>query len=366
MTVSLAYSMKSMVRDNILVKELSACETMGNATAICSDKTGTLTQNRMTVLRAYMKGRQYEEATTGVIGTPAVAPLGSRVLAAEDTNPVASTSDSQLGAVSADLRHHIELAILVNSSAWIEPAAMLPGVPIADWRWKDGNQTEVAMLAWAMSSSSLKLDLVSARARTAAQLKEIEPFDSAKKYSAIIIERSEEERAAEGPNARRYRQYVKGAAEAIIAGCSREYSEGGDAIPADRQALLDIVTNFSRRGLRVLACAYRDLDCLPNEKSASGEEAAQAAGALSDCTLICLAGLSDPLRPTSYRSVRLCQRAGIVVRMVTGDHVETARFISKECGILTSPDQLCMTGADFRKMVRHEQRTHVPRSELCT
>jgi len=335
-TVSLAYSMKSMLKDNILVRELAACETMGNATAVCSDKTGTLTQNRMTVLRVFLQQQQLE-----------------RPPAREDVHP--------------HVLRLLESAIILNSAAWIEEEHVDLAVPPQDWRWKDGNQTEVALLAWLIGYG---YDVNASRAKHAPVLRASEAFDSIKKYSSIVVERSPEEMAAQG--GKRYRQFFKGAAEAIIAQCSTQIDREGRAVPLVAQSgnlhreLLDTVSDFSRRGLRVIGCAYRDIDEVPKKKDDAAVmdigstseappppymEEAEEEAPITDCTLICMAGLSDPLRPTSYRSVRLCQRAGIIVRMVTGDHVETARFISRECGIWTSKQHLCMTGAEFRKMM---------------
>jgi len=371
-TVSLAYSMKAMLKDNILVRELAACETMGNATAVCSDKTGTLTQNRMTVIRCHLQQAAHDRPPA----REELTPLTLRLL---------------------------EQSIILNSAAWIEDEHVQLSVPPQDWKWKDGNQTEVAMLSWLIGYG---FDVNASRSRHAPQLKATESFDSIKKYSSIVLQKTAEEMAEEGPGAKPYRQYFKGAAEAIIASSTRQCNAAGQPMPLPgsgagiHRELLENVSDFSRRGLRVIAFSYRDLDEVPVLKkseeqeieeaklakaalkdnavptglehkqeegqafvldaaAASGGSAESAAASdepppITDTTLIGMVGLSDPLRPTSYRSVRLCQRAGIIVRMVTGDHVLTAQFISRECGIWTSKQHLCMTGAEFRKMMEEE------------
>lgn len=235
-----------------------------------------------------------------------------------------------------------------------------------DWRWKDGNQTEVALLSWLISYG---FDVNASRLKHASQLKATESFDSIKKYSSIILEKSAEELAEEGPGAKPYRQFFKGAAEAVIANTDRQVDAAGRPVAlsgsgaAMHRELLESVSDFSRRGLRVIAFSYRDLDELPKIKKSVEEEQAEAeeerkeaegkpfslapdaaavvapaataesgaaavnvpeedeeeaAAPITDAVLIGMVGLSDPLRPTSYRSVRLCQRAGIIVRMVTG------------------------------------------------
>jgi Ca2+-transporting ATPase len=376
-TVSLAYSMKAMLKDNILVRELAACETMGNATAVCSDKTGTLTQNRMTVLRCHVQQVAHERPP----------------------------SREDLGHTTMRL---LEQSIILNSAAWIEDEHVQLSVPPQDWPWRDGNQTEVALLSWLISYG---FDVNASRLKYAPLLKATESFDSIKKYSSIVLKKSAEELAEEGPGAKPFRQYFKGAAEAIIAQTDRQVNAAGHpvALPGSGGAmhrdLLETVSDFSRRGLRVIAFSYRDLDEVPVIKKTEEQEIEEAKLAqaalkdnalptgtvaplgehkegeteavpfvldtnasespetvveekepppITDAVLIGMVGLSDPLRPTSYRSVRLCQRAGIIVRMVAGDPVETARFISRECGIWTSKHHLCMTGAEFRRMMAEE------------
>lgn len=313
-TVSLAYSMKAMLRDHILVRELSACETMGNATAICSDKTGTLTQNRMTVMRCYIGQTAHERP-------PAREELHETTL------------------------RFLEQSIILNSAAWIEDENVNLSVHPSDWKWKDGNQTEISMLAWLIGYG---FDVNECRMRNAPFIRASEPFDSLKKYSTIIMERTDDEIAAEG--GKRYRQFFKGAGEAIIAASTKSLDREGREQPLPNQGtgamhrdLLETVSDFSRRGLRVIGFSYRDLDQLPKKNqeavtvtevkeeaksSAFTSDPAAAAPSppseapeedvIANTTLIGLVGLSDPLRPTSYRSVRLCQRAGIIVRMVTG------------------------------------------------
>ena len=345
-TVSLAYSMKAMLKDHILVRELAACETMGNATAVCSDKTGTLTQNRMTVLRVHIQQQALE-----------------RPPPREDLEPIT-------------LRL-LEQSIILNSAAWIEDEHVVMNLPPQDWKWKDGNQTEVALLSWLISYG---FDVNASRLRHAPLLKATESFDSIKKYSSIVLEKSAEELAEEGAGAKPYRQFFKGAAEAVIANTNRQVNALGVPVPLEGQGgamhreLLETVSDFSRRGLRVIAFSYRDLDEIPKVKKTAAQEAAEAQeekkegetatatfslaptassadpgsaeaaaaetaakqereleeaeddtpAPITDAILIGMVGLSDPLRPTSYRSVRLCQRAGIIVRMVTGDHVEVS------------------------------------------
>jgi Ca2+-transporting ATPase len=326
-TISLAYSMDAMRNDHILVRELSACETMGNVTTVCSDKTGTLTQNRMSVLRAYLQQTQYDRL-------PQKAELTEATLCL------------------------LEHCIILNSAAWIEDQLVLLSVPPQDWKWKDGNQTEVALLSWLICYG---IDVNAVRLKHSPQRKLTEPFDSIKKYSSIVFKKTEQELKQEGREAKPYRQYFKGAAEVIISNSNRQVDKFGLPVPLRgsggnmHRELLETVSQFSRRGLRVLGFSYRDLNELPKPKNTvaqiteevkkpqqqalkgaiqltSNQQTAekesvkeQSSPPITDAVLIGMVALADPLRPSSYRSVRQCQRAGIIVRMVTGDHVSHHR-----------------------------------------
>ena len=404
-TISLAYSMQKMYRDAIVVHKLSACETMGNATTICSDKTGTLTQNVMTVSQAYLGGRVY----AAMPGKAEVSPELTKLL--------------------------IE-AVAINSKAWVSEDEKDASVPPERWQWKEGNQTEVSLMSWL---SRLDIDINLERVKY--PIEKSCPFDSIKKHSSILIalefvtqpdtqlhamprsSATQPHHAAASPqllvghhpqltltsspsnpsspahnkvqstiaslglpplqiqsamereiiaavveerlNTQReesrhggvgagYRRYLKGAAEVIVANCSQMVDEQGQAkrlSPAEKAELVELIEGMTRKGLRSIGFSYLNLSEVQRDEDNNLVEPADTA----DAVFIGVVGIKDPLRPEACTAVRACQRAGVIVRMVTGDHIETAKFIARECGILTSDHHVALLGEEFRAMIAQGQ-----------
>ncbi|OQR83807.1 P-type ATPase (P-ATPase) Superfamily [Achlya hypogyna] len=295
-TISLAFSVKKMLADNNLVRHLSACETMGSATTICSDKTGTLTTNRMTVMRCR-------------VGAATFAP---------------TTDASPLSPTATELLVH---AICLNSTA------ELIGVD----RAHTGNKTECALLTFV-------LDVL--RAPSYADLRKDHgavchwlPFSSAKKRMSIVVPTS----------ATTCRVYTKGASEIVLGLCSMLVTVEGAAVPlTDPASHIATIAAFASEGLRTLCIAYRDIDA-PFETVVGWPEMQLE----SDLSCVAIVGIEDPLRPEVPDAIRQCNQAGIVVRMVTGDNIDTATSIARKCGILppSDPDALVMEGVDFRSTV---------------
>ena len=412
-TISLAYSMKKMYRDKIVVHKLSACETMGNATTICSDKTGTLTQNLMTVVQCYLGGTMWADAI------PSKAEL------------------------QPSLRKLLIEAVAINSKAWVSDDEKYDSVPPEKWAWKEGNQTEISLMSW-LSRYDIDINLE----RVKYPIEKSCPFDSIKKQSSVIvnldfIQRSNEQlylatattsfplnqhesqvtltagpsapstpkhggslasptassakRTMEGITAavnalglpplqiqsavereliaaavehqlhtqreeRRegshvttaYRRYYKGAAEVIVANCSHAVDAHGVAheMTAEEKLRLQArIDGLTKQGLRTIGFSFITYSSLQRDDDGALIEPADS----PTCTFIGVVGIKDPLRPEAYTAVRACQKAGVVVRMVTGDHIETAKFIAKECGILTSPHHVAMLGEEFRNMIAQGQ-----------
>ncbi|EFN50910.1 hypothetical protein CHLNCDRAFT_59377 [Chlorella variabilis] len=260
-TISLAYSMKKMMKDNNFVRVMAACETMGGATAICSDKTGTLTENRMTVVAGYFCGKMYKEVPS-------------------------------LKELPGEAGEEIALNAALNSKAFLveEEEGKVEFV---------GNRTECALLmmvrAWGLSYS---------------ELRELN-------HTKIVGEREM------------------------------------------REELYRIVTEMASTGLRTLCLAYTDYAKEDPSRPADYFEQPHE----ENLTALCIVGIKDPVRKEVPDAVATCQRAGITVRMVTGDNIHTAKHIARECGILTE-DGLAMEGPVFRAMPEDELLQLLPRLQV--
>ncbi|XP_038266813.1 plasma membrane calcium-transporting ATPase 2 isoform X8 [Dermochelys coriacea] len=307
-TISLAYSVKKMMKDNNLVRHLDACETMGNATAICSDKTGTLTTNRMTVVQAYIGDAHYKEI-------PDPDSLPSKTL---------------------DL---LVNAIAINSAytTKILPPEKEGGLPR-----QVGNKTECGLLGFVLQ---LKQDYQPVRNLIPEEkLYKVYTFNSVRKSMSTVV------KMPDGS----FRMYSKGASEIVLKKCSRIINAAGEIRvfrPRDRDEMVKkVIEPMACDGLRTICIAYRDFSSNPEPDWDSENDI------LTDLTCICVVGIEDPVRPEVPEAIRKCQRAGITVRMVTGDNINTARAIAIKCGILHPGDDfLCIEGKEFNRRIRNEK-----------
>ncbi|XP_078466827.1 plasma membrane calcium-transporting ATPase 2-like isoform X4 [Lampetra planeri] len=308
-TIALAYSVKKMMKDNNLVRHLDACETMGNATAICSDKTGTLTTNRMTVVQVYVGGKHHK--LDGGQGPPILPP-----------------------AMLVELCN----AMTINSAytSKILPPEREGGLPR-----QVGNKTECALLGLV---EALGGDYQAVRDVTPEEgLHKVYTFNSTRKSMSTVV------RAPGGG----FRLYSKGASEILLQRCSQVLDATGRPVPfpaAERQAAVRaVIEPMAREGLRTICVASRSFP--PGEEPPWDEEESVVA------QLVCIAvvGIEDPVRPEVPRAIAQCQRAGISVRMVTGDNISTARAIATKCGILVpGNDFLCLEGKEFNERICDE------------
>nr|XP_012419202.1 PREDICTED: plasma membrane calcium-transporting ATPase 4 isoform X2 [Odobenus rosmarus divergens] len=306
-TISLAYSVKKMMKDNNLVRHLDACETMGNATAICSDKTGTLTMNRMTVVQAYIGDTHYHQI-------PSPDTLMPKVL---------------------DL---IVNGISINSAytSKILPPEKEGGLPR-----QVGNKTECALLGFV---TDLKQDYHAVRNEVPEEkLYKVYTFNSVRKSMSTVIEK---------PSGG-YRMYSKGASEIILRKCNRILDKKGEVMPfknKDRDEMVrTVIEPMASEGLRTICIAYRDFN--DGEPTWDNENEI-----LTELTCIAVVGIEDPVRPEVPEAIAKCKRAGITVRMVTGDNINTARAIATKCGIVTPGDDfLCLEGKEFNRLIRNEK-----------
>ncbi|XP_053169925.1 plasma membrane calcium-transporting ATPase 1a isoform X3 [Scomber japonicus] len=308
-TISLAYSVKKMMKDNNLVRHLDACETMGNATAICSDKTGTLTMNRMTVVQAFMAEKHYRKVP-------------------------------EPESVPSSILDMLILGIAVNCAytTKIMPPEKEGGLPR-----QVGNKTECALLGF---SSDLKRDYQAIRNEIPEEkLYKVYTFNSVRKSMSTVL------KMADGS----YRMFSKGASEILLKKCYKIMTANGESKvfrPRDRDDMAKkVIEPMASEGLRTICLAYRDFPASDGEPDWDNEN-----DILSGLTCLCVVGIEDPVRPEVPDAIRKCQRAGITVRMVTGDNINTARAIATKCGILLPGDDfICLEGKEFNRRIRNEK-----------
>ncbi len=313
-TISLAFSVKKMMDDNNLVRNLNSCETMGAATTICSDKTGTLTTNNMTVMRAYFCERDY---------------------GASGDSPAAAA------ALPAEILHKLFGGIIFNcdtaSSLYNDKGQYAP----------TGNKTELALLKWV---EDLKADYRKFRSDRADFIREkIEfPFSSQRKRMSVMINSDSG-----------WSLYTKGASEIVLGQCTHMLNSSGSAIEmsASKRTEIEnmIIKKYAEDGLRTICIAYRHMTEAP---SMLGDEI-NPESVEKNLIMIAITGIEDPVRPEVPHAIELCRKAGIDVRMVTGDNIATARSIARKCGILTTTDTdlIAMEGPDFRAKVMNADGT---------
>ncbi|KAM7507194.1 hypothetical protein LguiA_017647 [Lonicera macranthoides] len=309
-TLSLAFAMKKMMNDKALVRHLAACETMGSATTICSDKTGTLTTNRMTVVKSCICMNVRDVSKPGEI---------SSICSEIPESAVKILIQSIFNNTGGD--------IVVNKEGKRE----ILGTP-----------TETALLEFGLSLGG---DFQAERQST--KLVRVEPFNSTKKRMGVVME------LPQGG----LRAHCKGASEIVFASCDKVINSKGEVVPLDEGSInhLNITINeFASEALRTLCLAYMEL-----EKGFSADESIPVSG----YTCIGIVGIKDPVRPGVKESVALCRSAGVTVRMVTGDNINTAKAIAKECGILTDGG-IAIEGPVFREKSLEELHDLIPKIQV--
>ncbi|KAI0027587.1 hypothetical protein K488DRAFT_61078, partial [Vararia minispora EC-137] len=353
--LALAFATKRMTRENLLVRVLSSCETMANASVICTDKTGTLTQNEMTVVAG----------TLGVhldfIRGPAQRP---GCIDGPDYEELAGSSRHQRRTVElADLARAIPATLqkLVNDSIAINSTAFEGLDSSTGGKVFIGDKTETALLTMARDLGWFNYKAT----REMADVLQLIPFSSKRKSMAVVI----------GLPHGRARLYVKGASEVLVERSTRHVlclsSEGVDddvGVDAfdnnDRLSTLQAMEFHASQTLRTIAVCYRDFESWPpNGISHADNEELRYAELLQDLTFIGLFSIEDPLRPGVREAVTDCGRAGVQVKMCTGDSALTALSIAKQCGILTD-DGTVMEGPQFRALSDYARLQTVPRLQV--
>ena len=346
-TLALAFATTRMLKDNNLVRLLRACETMGNATTVCSDKTGTLTQNKMSVVAGTL-------STASRFGDKET-PINEKAAHNEKLDgPAKITSDVGQAEFTATLANETKTllkdSIVLNSTAF-EAEENGKVVYI-------GSKTETALLT--LASENLAMDPVGEE-RANANVVQMIPFDSGRKCMAVVI------KLANG----KFRMLVKGASEILISKCTRIITDPTKGISDSPvtgeqiQALNGIVNNYASRSLRTIGLLYRDFEQWPPRGAVAEEDKKQANfdKVFRDMVFLGVVGIQDPLRPGVTQAVHDCQVAGVFVRMVTGDNIMTAKAIATECGIFT-PGGIAMEGPVFRKLSSKQLNQVIPRLQV--
>lgn len=316
-TIALAYSTKRMYNDQCFIRVLAACETMGNATNICSDKTGTLTENRMTVVEGYFGDVKYSEEEFSLAGMKDIV----KRICAENA------------AVN-------RVAYLVYKDANGKPLDK-PNVI--------GSKTEGALImmaeSWGYQHEAIKAEIYNE------DRDKLFSFNSSKKRSTCIIRRSDGS----------VRLYCKGAPDWVLNDCSHYLNADGKSLPMTpekRKQIDQFIVEMANNALRTLLLSHRDF---PNDAALPANWRDDPPDNKSLCC-DCIVGIIDPLRSDVKDAVRTAQHAGVTVRMVTGDNMNTARAIAKNCGILTEggtsiegPVYRCMTPKEADETLRTVQ-----------
>ncbi|KAJ3260627.1 Calcium-transporting ATPase 10, plasma membrane-type [Boothiomyces macroporosus] len=331
-TLSLAHATLQMLKDNNLVRHLASCETMGNATTICSDKTGTLTLNKMTVVEGVLIETCFEQDTNG----------GLKDLLIKE-NPDAMNNVLSLVAKSLNVNSTAGLTINHEGKAVIE-----------------GSKTEIAILDF-MAKLGYPYDID----RKSTKVTTIVPFSSLRKRMSCVVSLDRDAQletifgVTEQP--RMEFIFVKGASEIVFENCNRILTKTGkvELITEEKKQLYrHKISEFAGKALRTICAAIKPIT---NEKTGFYQD-----GTIADDTelvMVALFGILDPLRPEVPGAVAKCQAAGITVRMVTGDSIDTAKAIARGCGILTA-DGLVMEGPAFRVLTQEEMDTTLPKLQV--
>lgn len=308
-TLSLAFAMNQLMTERALVRHLAACETMGSASCICTDKTGTLTTNHMVVDKIWLC-----EKPTEVNSEESVAMLKSEL--------------------SGEVLSLLLQVIFLNTGSEV--------VKVDGKYTTYGSPTEIAILDFGM-----RLGADFDEQRRNINILKIEPFNSVRKKMSVLLAQ---------PNGRK-RAFCKGASEIILRMCSKFVDSNGETIVLSEQEarnINDVINSFASEALRTLCLAFKDIDDDSSDENTIPEDG---------YTLVVVVGIKDPLRPEVKDAVMTCLAAGITVRMVTGDNINTAKAIAKECGILT-PDGVAIIGPEFCNLSPEQMRDVIPKIQV--
>ncbi|TAK41053.1 MAG: HAD family hydrolase, partial [Betaproteobacteria bacterium] len=334
-TICLALGMQRMIRHHALIRKLPAVETLGCATVVCSDKTGTLTQNEMTVVQAWAGGKRFRLTGEGY------SPSGQFFVGVDAFDPRTDPD-------ATFLLH----GALVCNDAKLEERSDEAGK--RSWQII-GDPTEGAMVVAAAKSGYLRGEVE----KTLPRIQEI-PFDSERKRMTTIHrhDAAGREASASGIAYPPLIAFVKGAPDVILDLCGHTLHEGRNVgLTEDlRKAILEQNRDMASNALRVLAVAYRPLAEVPANVNPETVE--------RDLIFIGLLGMIDPPRPEVVEALKVARGAGLKSIMVTGDYKDTAEAIARDIGLLT-PGGLVLTGAEIEKLSDAELAAKTDTLEVC-
>jgi len=291
----LALAATAMARRNALIRRLPAAETLGCTTVICSDKTGTLTKNEMTVLRIYASGKDYEVSGVGY------EPSGDFALSGKVVDPMQT---------SKVLAETLKVGYLCNNATLTQEEGRYQII---------GDPTEGALIVSA------------AKAGIADELPRLDeiPFESDKMYMATLHQDKEQNII-----------YVKGSPERVLGMCQNQLADDGVA-PLQSDEILGKVDELAAEALRLLGMAYKTV---PKDKTSLESTD------LKELTFLGLQGMIDPPREEAIEAVRKCKTAGVRSVMITGDHVLTAKAIARQLGIIGDGEDNALSGRELATM----------------
>ncbi|PWB56331.1 MAG: hypothetical protein C3F13_01980 [Anaerolineales bacterium] len=314
-TLSLAAAVQRLAQKGVLVKKLSILETLEHVSVICTDKSGTLTQNQMTVRQMWVSGKPLVVTGTGY------EPKGEFI-----PNPGSPATEKDLQAL-------LIAALMCNNSRLNPPAPDHPQWTVL------GDQTEAAMRVVAMKAG-LEQETVS---KTLPRIHEI-PFDARRKRMSTIHQVSRPDEAFTEIAARQQVAFIKGAPREVLQLCTYIRMHG-EVIPLDntwRNHILSANDDYARNALRVLALAYQELPPRVGSYSLDRVE--------TNLVFLGLMAMMDPPRPEVTEAVNTCRKAGVRMVMITGDYGLTAESLARRIGMLTTSNPLILTGAEFEQL----------------
>lgn len=334
-TICLALGMQRMIKRHALIRKLPAVETLGCATVICSDKTGTLTQNEMTIVQGWTGGLRFRVSGEGY------SPKGEFFIDGQQITPF----------------DHKDLSLLLYGSLLCNDAKLEEKEEEKEEKtWRIiGDPTEGAMVVLAAKAGLKKEQIESYLPR----VMEV-PFDSERKRMTTIHKLERDKLPNKNPLSflPDTIAFVKGAPDIILNLCNSMMEEGkiSPLTEEKKQEILNVNHDMASQALRVLGVAYKPLKGLPEECDPSLIE--------NELTFIGLVGMIDPPRQEVKDAVRVAKEAGLKSVMVTGDYKDTAEAVARQIGLLTK-DGIVLSGAELDKMTEHDLTKIIDRVDVC-
>lgn len=316
-TVALAYGLRIMARKQVIIRRLHAVETLGSTSVICTDKTGTITHNRMTAVAAWVPNTSYTVTADEL----------QRVRFVAEGLPVAYDAD-------AGLQQLLQAAALATGAQITQKNGITDVI---------GDPTEGATLLIAHQAGVTRADLLQKLT-----LIDQRPFESDRKLASYLY----------GADTVAY-IYLEGAPEVIIDRCVT-YNKGGSLLPFDqteKAAVAGVLEQFANRALRVVAFAYKPVSLTHDREITTQTE--------HELVFLGLMGLEDPPREQVRQALELCKQAGIHVMMITGDHEQTATAIARQVGLIDTAHPIVLHGTAIERLSDEQLQQQIDQVAVC-